>query len=336
MQGWFLFFLSTILFVSGCNSAPSSSKTEGQATPSDSTTLATPTPLILDNMHYYVQDRVATRRFFQENFQAQVAQQQAPALKFMDFLILNPEQGTINISGRGPFEGIAVGDLSKWEKEIVKPAPDLPPTYGVYWIALKTRDLDKAIQSLKAHQVEFISEDFPLPSEPNVPAAMLWTPDYERIVMIERSAYEGKTPYALDHLLLLVSDLNLHQSFFQDIFQAEVISQKNQFTHLKIADFDLHLAEPNGIGLDEQTVKFREKDKFYFGIDRFVFLYEDIKPAYEAAQAKGYKFLFPPMGMEYFEESTPYEFTIFYTPDQFQLEMTSEQGRSGPRAVAVD
>ncbi|MBC7621985.1 MAG: hypothetical protein H7232_01200, partial [Aeromicrobium sp.] len=96
-------------------------------------------PIMLDDIHCYSVAHDKMKPFFITHFGAKVMREQPTnPLRFIDFLAISPTQSTINLSPKGPFEGVRVGDPKRWEKETVPPAATLPAMYGVHWIAFTT------------------------------------------------------------------------------------------------------------------------------------------------------------------------------------------------------
>lgn len=290
-------------------------------------------PLMLDDIHYYIYDRVAANQFFKKNFGAKAMREESDnPFQFIDFLLVRDKQSTINISGKGPFPGIRVGDPKRWEKTNVEPSPNLPPQYGVHWLAFSTKNLEKAIRRLEKNGLVFLDKNFKLPHDPSLKAAMCWGPDYNRLVIVERKEDTGKTRFAIDHLQLLVKNRGENEAFFKDVFAAKLVRQMGKSVELLVGKHRFILSEPEDLGLNPETVQMRDPKKFIGGIDHLGFMYQAITPAFEAAIAKGYPFLTPkPVPIQYFDKPTLYLFAITFTPDGLQMEMFEEKGRTSSR-----
>ncbi len=302
------------------------------------------TPVLLDYVHYYLSDRQAAEEFFINHFGARTAAHPGKRpLDFITFLSLRAGEGTINVSPRGPIPGIEAGDPDIWQREVVEPSPDLPPVYGVHWVAIRTVNLNSSLTQLEFDGVRVTDRRLTLPYDILARAVLIRGPDFNHLALVERKG--KKRPknaddapqwgdYAIDHLLLLVKSADENEKFFQDVYAGRVTRRRPHITTMKVANATIVLAEPEGIGLKRQTVQPRDPKKFRFGIDNIGFLYEDVKVAVEAAKAKGYKFLPEGVRMNYFGEPTVYTVAATLSPDGLQCEMAQQDGRIGPRTKA--
>lgn len=288
-------------------------------------------PVMVDDIHYYTLDRDKMNQFFIEHFAARPMAQKGKPLNFIDFLSVNPDQSTLNISAQGPFPGIAVVDSSRWQRETVQPRADLPPMYGVHWLAFKTKDLAKVQQDFEAKGLTFESKDFKLPHDPEAKAFSVWAPDYNRVVVVERPDYEGETPFAIDHIQLLVGDKEANVKFFEEVFYGKVQKEQDGLAIMEVAKHRFVIAEAAALGISVDAVVKRDPKEFRPNIDHIGFQYADPRLPYEAAKAKGYKFSLAPIRMRYYQKETSYRFAIVFSPDSLQFEMYSEDGRIGPR-----
>lgn len=290
----------------------------------------TPVPIMLDEIHYYINDRAATNAFFKQHFGAKAMMEETSnPFQFIDFLNVRPGQGTINISARGPFPGIQVGDPKRWEREVITPSASLPPQYGVHWVAFETKNLKKTIKRMTADGVGWGDKNFQLPGLPSTKAAWCWGPDYNRIVLVENK--KASTDFGIHHLRLLVKNLPDNLRFWQEVFAATVLSQTTHSAVLLVGGQQLVLSEPEDLGLDRSAVQDRNPKQFRGGVDHLGFLYPSVQVPYEAALAKGYKFLSKPIEIMYYGKPTLYTFAIMFSPDGLQVEMVDEKGRLGPR-----
>lgn len=312
------------------------SQTAPGAVPADTGETA-PEPIMLDDIHYYVLDRDGATDFFERHFNAREMAQPGRPLKFIDILQLHPQQSTINISPKGPFEGIAVSAPGRWEREVIEPSPDLPPMYGVHWLALSTPDLDATLDRLTANGVEVERSARTLPAEPDARAATIYGPAYTLITLVERPDAEyPASGVRIDHLQLLVGDVGANEEFYRDVFGGEVVRRHDGSTVLDIAGTRFVLSAPSAFEFSADEVVPRDPDTFRPGIDHIGFFYEDVRPAYQHAQKQGYEFALEPTRMNYFDEPTPYTFAITFSPDSLQCEMYQQDGRTGPRTDYAD
>jgi catechol 2,3-dioxygenase-like lactoylglutathione lyase family enzyme len=292
---------------------------------------------ILDDIHYYVTDRKAVNAFFETNFNAkQMADQPMNPLAFINFLQINPQQSTINISAQGPFAGIKVGDPKRWEKTLVKPAAANPAVYGVHWVCFATKNLQKSTQQLLKNGAIAANKNIKLPLETATKTATFYTPDYNLIVLVERK-YIKKSKFTIDHLQFLVNNLKSEVEFYTTILGAKILKKKPHSVKLEVGRHIFILSEPEGLVIDREQVIKKESSKFIPGIDHIGFLYKDFEAmtqAYNSAIEKGYKGLMKPTQMMYYDKPTPYTFGILFSPEGFQIEFEIEAGgRYGPRTV---
>jgi len=290
-------------------------------------------PLMLDEVHYYLTDPNSAVLFFETHFGArQLAHPGALPLKFVTILSLEQAEGAIEISPPGPFEGMADPDANRWNKQLVEPSTNLPPRYGVYWLGIRTTSLKKAVQKIESRGVYLQERNLVLPIDPKAKAASIYGPNFNVFALVERPKRRGDTgEFGLDHIQLLVKNVDDNVRFFVDVFSATVVNRWDHGAILNVAGFPVAISDPAGLDLDPKEVQERAPDKFRFEADHLSFLYSDIHRAVEAALAKGRKFAVPPTRMEYFGKPTPYTFAVINSPDGLPFELTSEDGRIGPR-----
>jgi len=294
-------------------------------------------PIILDDLHYYSVDNERMKAFFAEHFGAKrMREQPMNPIRFIDFYLVHPGQTTLNFSGKGPFEGMRVGDPKRWEKETVPPTTELPPMYGVHWIALATPNLDRALLRLEKNGVTVAARKFSLPGEPNAKAAAIYTPDFNLLVLVDRPTQKFQAPFSIDHIQLLVRSVPQNVAFYAEVFRGKTIRATDRATTMEIGQHRFVLAEPEGLGIERDKVVMRDPKQFRSNIDHIGFLYRDTQPIYEYALARGYKFLLKPTHLYYFDKATPYSFGILFSPDGLQCEMVMETGRLGPRTLVAE
>lgn len=290
-------------------------------------------PLMLDEIHYYFTDPGTAELFFETHFGALRKLQPPPPLKFVTLLGLQPDEGAIEISPPGPFEGLPAGDTANWNsRAFVEPAPTLPPRYGVYWLALRTPSLKKALQKIESRGVTVQERNLILPIDPRAKAASIFGPNFNVFAIVERPKRHGDVgEFGLDHVELLVKNVDENIRFFTEVFGASVVSRHEHGAVVTVAGFPIAMNDPTGLDLDPKEVQERTPEKFRFEADHLSFLFADIHPAVAAAAAKGRKFEVPPMRFEYFGKPTLYTVAVINTPDGFPIELTSEDGRTGAR-----
>jgi catechol 2,3-dioxygenase-like lactoylglutathione lyase family enzyme len=290
-------------------------------------------PLMLDEVHYYLTDPNSAVLFFETHFGArQLAHPGALPLKFVTMLSLQPAEGAIHISPPGPFEGLTDPDANRWNKQLVEPAATLPPRYGVYWVGLRTASLKKAMQKIEGRGVTLQERNLVLPIDPTAKAASIFGPNFNVFALVEHPKHHGDSgEFGLDHVQLLVKNVDENVRFFVDVFGAAIVKRWEHGAILTVAGFPIAMSDPAGLDLDPKEVQERLPDQFRFEADHLSFLYSDIQPAVQAAMSKGRKFAVPPTRMEYFGKPTPYTFAVINSPDGLPFELTSEDGRVGPR-----
>ncbi len=302
-----------------------------------------PPPVLLDDIHYYVSDRNAAEEFFTGFFGARVMPHPGPKpLEFVTFLSLRPGEGTIGISPRGPFPGIHVDDRNRWKREIIEPSEELPPTYGVFWLGIRTPTLIETLTRLEIEGMKVTQRMLSLPHDFLARAVLVEGPDFNRIALVERRDQQVSKPhervawgdFGVDHLLLLVKSAKENEIFFREVYAGRVTGRRPNIVTMKVANTIIVLAEPEAFGLKRENVQPRDPKKFRYGIDHIGFLYPDLKTAVSAAMSKGYRFLPEGTRMNYYDEPTAYTYAITLSPDGLPCEMVQEDGRTGPRTNA--
>ena len=298
-------------------------------------------PILLDDIHYYVSDstmREVANNYFKTFFKGRaMAEQSINPLAFTDFISLRPDESTINISSPGPFPGVQLDESKKWYREKVTPSASNPPMFGVRWLAFNTKNIRKTVKKLLKAGYTFAMEDFTLPTEPDVNAVAMYGFDYNIIVLVERPKMKKqKTEYGIDHLQLLVNNLEENVKFYQTVLAAEIIDKKERSTVLKIGNHRFVLSEPEALGLVREQVVERDPKKFVANIDHLGFLYDEIEPAFYGAKANNYRVIMEPKQLIYFDKPTPYTFCILMSPDNLQIELEQEDGRTSARKTYKD
>ena len=327
------YLIVTLFFLISCNEPTKKVVKEKEAIHLDYGIKDSLAPIMLDDIHYYTLNRDACNTFFEKNFGTRAMREESPnPFKFIDFQLVRPQQSTINISASGPFPGIAVGDPKRWERKNITPSKENPPKYGVHWLAFTTKDLEASKNQLLNNGAEIIDDHFQLPHT-NAKSILLYGPDYNLLVITEDKNDHAITPYGIDHLLLLVSNLAENQKFFKDVFQAKQLSKGDHYVILEIAKHKFILTEPEGLNIDRKIVDKRDPAVFKPDIDHLGFLFENIMPAYTHAVDKGYEFLSSPIKINYYDKPTLYTFAITFSPDGLQCELYQETGRTASRTT---
>lgn len=294
-------------------------------------------PIMLDNIHYYVSDtsqkKVATdyfKTFF--NGREMMGQPTHP-LAFIDFVLLRPDEATFNISSIDQFFGIQnIGSQYKKQEEVKLDAKNRA-MYGVHWVAINTKNIKKTVKKLLKAGYDFAVQDFSLPTEPDINAVAMWGFDNNIFVLVERPKLKAKTPFGVDHLQLLVKNLEDNVKFYQDVLSAEVLEKSGRSAVLKICNHKFVLSEPEVLGFSREQVAERDTNKFVANIDHLGFLYDDIEPAFYAAKANNYNIIIEPKLLIINDKPTPYTFCILNSPDNLQIELEEEVGRLSGRKL---
>ena len=295
-------------------------------------------PILLDDIHYYVSDssvRGVANNYFKTFFKGRaMAEQEMNPMSFIDFISFRPDESTINISLPSPFLGTKLYDPKRWFSEKITPSASNPPMYGVRWLAFNTENIRKTVRKLLKAGYQFASENFTLPTEPNVNAVAMYGFDYNIIVLVERPKMKKmKTEFGIDHLQLLVNNLEENVKFYQTVLAAEIIDKRERSTVLKMGNHKFVLSEPEALGLVREQVVERDPKKFVANIDHLSFLYDEIEPAFYGAKANNYKVVMEPEQTMYLDKPTPYTSCILMSPDNLQIELTQEEGRTTARKI---
>ncbi len=294
-------------------------------------------PLLFDDIHYYQTDRAAANAFYKTNLAAKpMREQPVNPLTFLDFLEIRPGDATVSISGQGPFEGVKIGDPKRGQRQLVAPQAG-QYVYGMLWLALRTSSMEKTLKALAGRRVPIARLAAKLPFEPGARNLAAYGPDYNLVMLVERPDDRGATPFGVDHIQMLCEDLEANVKFYTEVLGAKLLDRKGKSAKLQVAQHVLVLSEPEDLGLKREQVQKKDRGKFFPGPDLFGFLYDEagLKAATDSAVAKGYRFLMPPTRMNFYEKPTPYTFAILFSPDNFPIELHTEDNRTGPRTMYV-
>ncbi|MCI0662377.1 MAG: VOC family protein [Acidobacteria bacterium] len=293
------------------------------------------TPSLLDEVHYYVSDRLAAEDFFIEHLAARIVPHPPPMpLDYITFLSLRSGEGTICVSPRGPFAGIRSPEQDHWKQQLSSSAEEPPPSYGLHWLGIRTSSMNQTLTRLEIDGIKVSQRSLSLPHDLLGRAALIEGPDYIRLALVERNQRNRSKviekaswgDFGIDHLMLLVKNIKENEVFFRDLFGGKVTSRRPSVTALKVADATIILAEPEALGIKREDVQLRSPADA-----RIRFLFFDITPAVEMTKARGYKVIFDGSRMTYFDQPTGYTIAITFSPDGLPIELAQEVGRTGPR-----
>ena len=270
-------------------------------------------PILLDNIHYYVSDpsvqNLAVDYFVTFFKGREMAEQVTNPLPFIDIISLRPDEATLNISSPEPLSSIRLAVTNPLSREKVKLSATIIPMYGVRWVAFNTTNIRSTVRKLLKAGYTFAAENFILPTEPEVNAVAMYGFDNNIIVLVERPNMKNmKTEFGIDHLQLLVNNLEDNVKFYQTVLAAQVIDKIDRSTVLKIGNTRFVLSEPEALGLVREGVIKRDLNKFVPNVDHLGFLYDEIEPAFYGAKANNYIIPVEPRQMIYNKEPTPYTY----------------------------
>jgi catechol 2,3-dioxygenase-like lactoylglutathione lyase family enzyme len=292
-------------------------------------------PILLDNIHYYVSDsskKQAAVNYFKTFFMGrEMAEQPMNPLTNTDFILLRPEEATITISFPDSVSRLK-GDISKKQGKVNEDAKSLP-AYGIRWVAISTKSIKKTVKKLLKAGYDFATQDFILPTEPNENAVAMWDFDNNIMVLVERPKMKSKTSFGIDHIQLMVKNLEDNIKFYQDVVLAEVLEKTGRSAVLKIGNQKIIMSEPEVLGLVREQVLENDFKNFRANIHHLGFLYDDIEPAFYAAKANNYKIISEPKVLLFNNKSTPYTYCLLMSPDNLPIELQEEEGRYSGRKI---
>jgi hypothetical protein len=297
-----------------------------------------PAPIHLDDIHFMVSSDAATVAWLEQRLGACEMAHPGQPIDYVRYLSVRYGDPTLTVTGPTPAnEPDPLRAATTGHVDIV-PAADASPHYGIYWVALRTRDLAAARSRFPdATPVQ-------LPHEPATPALRVAGPDNVPLVIVERPGDTG-SPFGIDHLVMLVSDVAATARFLGDVFAGQVLDGDARLRVLRIADARLVLVEPERVALDRAqvapvpnipwasgAVPSRTRVAVPASVEHLGFLYADVPAMAAAARARGYTPVYPPFRYAYRGRPTAFTVTEFMSPDGFGVEAVSAEGRVGPHA----
>ena len=311
-------------------------------------------PIHLDDIHYIVSSEAESVNFFQKHFAAREMAHPGERFNLARFLSIKWHDPTLTITPKGPYKDLPPQRNERWLKSAVIDS-QTSAYFGAKWLAIAVPSLERARKNLLKLGVSIIEENTRLPLEPNAKTFKFLGPDGTEIVIVERKDKDfGDSLYSIDHLQFLVSNASESSEFFQKVFSGTVVkastnkqlakakvssqhaadkSYSGNSIALQVADAIIVVSEPEDLGLITDKVKpMGSGGTIRLGIDHLGFLYKDIQCASSQAIENGYKPLFPPTRYKYKNKPTVYTFTVFKSPDGFNIEMVQADGRIGPHS----
>lgn len=310
-----------------------------------------PAPLHLDDIHFMVSDEAATVQLLETYFDAcEMAHPDRP-IDYIRFLSVRYGDPTLTITG--PTLESELDPLRKRTTEhvtITSNSNDAPPHWGAHWVALSVNDLSAALAQLRTTGFVTDAQAITVPHDPEARAVGVPGPDNIPLVLVERSGDSGSR-FGVDHLLLLVSDVEDTRRLFTDILLGDTLRREDGLIVLKVAGTLLVLAEPERLGLDPTQIEpvpnipwgdgdaaAQAEVTVRAAVEHLGFLYPpgSLDELVSHARSLGYEPEYEPFRYSYLGRQTPYTVTEFLTPDGFGVEAVTVDGRVGPHAVYSD
>ncbi len=279
-------------------------------------------PIALDEIHYYLTDPSRAVLFLETHFGARKVDQ---PYKFVTQLSLEPNEGSLQISPPGPFDGVTEIEPKTWLKDFVPPAVNLPSRYGIYWVGIRSSNFKKDVERIEARGVTVQERSIILPIDPRAKATSVYGPDYNVFVLVDRAHHRNSGPFGLDHVQLLVKNVADNVNFFRDVLSATVLGQSEHEANIIVAGFAIAISDPEGLDLNRAEIQERNPAQFRFEADHLGFLFTDIHPAVEAAKAKGRKFSIEPRRFEYFGKPGRETYAVIETPDHLPIYLVMKE-----------
>lgn len=200
---------------------------------------------------------------------------------------------------------------------------DLTLRYGFSWLAIGTKNLRKTTAELAKLGCKVTNSHFQLPTEPSLDAVLMTTPDSRSVVLIQRD--DVTDLFAIDHVQLMVRQLELTMQFFQDLLGATLLSKENRSACLLIGEHKLILSEPEALGWMREEVATMEVPKNDAIDVSLGFLCEDLEPIYYAIKAHRLRTLSEPKNIV--ESDRAYISCVVLSPDNLPIELKEEDER---------
>lgn len=194
--------------------------------------------------------------------------------------------------------------------------------YGLSWLAIGTKNLRKTTAELVKLGCKLENSNFKLPTE-RADAVLMTTPDSRSIVLVQRDDITDL--FVVDHVQLMVRQLEVTMQFFQDLLGATLISKEDRSACLQIGEQKLILSEPEALGWMREEVALMEVPKNQTIDVSLGFLCEDLEPIYYATKAHRLRTLSEPKNIV--ESERAYLSCIVLSPDNLPIELKEEDDR---------
>ncbi|MFC0182898.1 Catechol 2,3-dioxygenase [Pseudarcicella hirudinis] len=288
----------------------------------------------LDEIHLHMKDSIDkenTSDFYRLYFKARRLEGKSlnPS-ENVDILTLRPKEATINISYQ-EVSAVNVQNSGKEKKtESFGTAAETISSYGLHWVAINTKNLKKTVKTLLKAGYGFAIENFYLPGEQEINAVAMYGYDNQLVVLVEREDKEANT-FGIDHVQMIVENLEKSIRFYKDIFNAELLIKKDRSAVLSVKNQKIVLSEPEALGLVREQIRKIDKNSPNSLDCQLSFLYEEVEPAFYAVKGQGYEVAVEPETFYYLNKPANYIYSIIRTPDGAPLKIFQENGRLAAR-----
>ena len=194
-------------------------------------------------------------------------------------------------------------------------------SYGFHWVAVGTKNLKKAVADLTKQGCTVGNSNLILPTERETKAVLMTTEDGHSIALVQRE--EGNNQFDIDHVQLMVRNLESNVSFFQKILGATLVRKKDRSAVLQIGNQKIILSEPEALGWMREEVVMPSDAGFDVSLG---FLCEDLEPIYYAAKANHFRTLSEPKNQ--LGNDVAYITCVVLSPDNVPIELKEEDERT--------
>lgn len=194
-------------------------------------------------------------------------------------------------------------------------------SYGFHWVAIATKNLKKAVAELTKQGCNIGNNNLILPTERETKSVLMTTEDGHSIVLIQRE--DARNQFDIDHVQLMVRNLEINITFFQKILGAELLSKKERSAVLQIGNQRIILSEPEALGWMREEVLIPNNAGLGVSLG---FLCEDLEPIYYAAKANHFRTLSEPKNQ--LGNDIAYITCVVLSPDNVPIELKEEDERT--------
>ncbi len=194
-------------------------------------------------------------------------------------------------------------------------------SYGFHWVAIATKNLKKTVADLTRQGCTVGNSNLILPTEREANAVLMTTEDGHSIVLVQRE--EGNNQFNIDHVQLMVRNLEANISFFQKILGASLLRKKDRSATLQIGNQKIILSEPEALGWMREEVTIPQDANLGISLG---FLCEDLEPIYYAAKGNHFPTLSEPKNE--LGNDIAYITCVVLSPDNVPIELKEEDERT--------